>query len=214
MRESKTVNDILLERLAEGLDSTSRMTQSLINELKESESDFAAVKTELGILRDNVKSLNNIVREGNGTASILTKIALIERQLQEIEKWTSEHSGTHQKTKNDISHLREKLIEVDRKIDYLTKDVESIFYKIDEEERKRRESVNREEELAHTAKKSKIELLKEREQAVIKFGLAFLLTILALVSGYLAKSCEVTPYIQKDVESPRISVASSSSSQK
>jgi proteic killer suppression protein len=94
MAEMPNTSEILLARLAEGLDSTAKMTQALLSDLRESEADFAAMKTELNILKENVKGLAELVRDG-GTSSILTKVALIEQSIDTIKKWMDNHVDVH-----------------------------------------------------------------------------------------------------------------------
>ena len=81
-----TSQDILLARLAEGLDSTAKLTQALLSDLRDSETDFAAFKAELNILKENVKSLSQLIREGDGTSSLLTRVAIIEHRLDNLEE--------------------------------------------------------------------------------------------------------------------------------
>ena len=68
------------------LEATSEQVEKLLNEVRDSEVDFAAIKTELRILCENVKDLSSILRDGDGKVSLLTKIALIEHKLAEVEK--------------------------------------------------------------------------------------------------------------------------------
>jgi chromosome segregation ATPase len=192
MATSKTTNDLFLERLAEGLDSTSKLTHALLSEIRDSEADFASIKTELSILRENVKGLSEIVREGNGATSILTRIALIEARIQNIEKWMETHIDLHQEENADVSKAQEQLKDLDKKIAALTSVVNELKSHADDIEKKRRESIDRELELQHEDKKSKIGVAAERQQTIIKVLGALLLAVLGAAGGYLANSCHGT----------------------
>lgn len=85
------LDSLMLQQLISGLEATHNLANSLLAEIRESESDFAVFKTELGTLHDNVKSLSRIVREGNGDMSLLTKIALIEQKIEGIDSWIERH---------------------------------------------------------------------------------------------------------------------------
>lgn len=117
MTANNAATDILLARLAEGLDSTAKMTQALLADLRDSETDFAAFKTELNILKDNVRSLSQLIREGDGTSSLLTRVAVIEHRLDNIEHFISDLED--QKRENarmsQISINREQDIEAEKK---------------------------------------------------------------------------------------------------
>jgi hypothetical protein len=189
MSGPKNVNDLILERLAEGLDSTSKMTHALLTELKESEADFAVVKTELGILRENVKGLSEIIREGNGASSILTRLALMEQKIASIEKWMENHVDVHQRAKSEVSNVRNEVDEIDRKINALTKDVNDIIEQLAESERKKRQSIDRELELHHDKNKNEEKLRAERNSAIIKFTIALLLAVVGTLGTLLANSC-------------------------
>lgn len=119
MTDQKTDNsDLLLAHLAESLESTSKLTQALLSDLRESEADFAVVKTELRILQENVKSLSQIINEGTDGAavSILTRAALVEEKLDNINKWIDNHVDVHQRTKKDLYDIRNLIHELDMRL--------------------------------------------------------------------------------------------------
>lgn len=134
MSETKT-NEILLARLAEGLDSTAQLTQALLSDLKESEDDFAVMKTELNILKENVQGLSDLVRDG-GTTSLLTKIALVEQSISNIKKWVDNHVDVHQRLKTELSDIKEQILNIETRLSFVELTIKEIE-KNQEKERKK-----------------------------------------------------------------------------
>lgn len=182
-------NDILLARLAESLDSTAKMTQALLSDLRESEADFAAIKTELNILKENVTGLSKLIKDGNGTSSILTRTALIEQNIENIKKWIDNHIDVHQREKETISSIKQQLHEIDRRLSFVEEVIEDIKGQAEETGRITLASMNREIDFVHEQKKSKEKVTAERQAALIKILSAVLIGIIGLSGGYIANSC-------------------------
>ncbi len=62
-----------------------RLVQSLIGEVRENSVALATFSSELRTVRDNVTSLTRIVKDGDNSEPLITKVALIEKSLEEIE---------------------------------------------------------------------------------------------------------------------------------
>jgi len=188
MPEMTNTSEILLARLAEGLDSTAKMTQALLSDLRDSEADFAAMKTELNILKENVKGLSEVVRDG-GTSSILTRVALIEQSLDNIKKWLDNHVDVHQRMKKDFTEFRNQITEIERRL----QNAESTLKQIedDEKEREKAEKIakDREDDFAHEQKKNDDKLRAERQSAMTKLITAVIIGVVGVVAGYFANSC-------------------------
>lgn len=191
MEQSKntTASDFVLERLAENLDSTSKLTTALLTEIRESEADFASIKTELGILRENVKGLSAIIRDGNGATSLLTKIALMEQKFETIDKWISNHVDVHQRSKKELNNQKETSDEISKRLS----DVEKSWYaykdkldrKIADEEEKQRLSYHRAEDLAKEKEKQAIIVKAERQSATIKALVALALGLIGVIGAWI-----------------------------
>lgn len=191
MEQSKntTASDFVLERLAENLDSTSKLTTALLTEIRESEADFASIKTELGILRENVKGLSAIIRDGNGATSLLTKIALMEQKFETIDKWISNHVDVHQRSKKELNNQKETSDEINKRLS----DVEKSWYaykdkldrKIADEEEKQRLSYHRAEDLAKEKEKQAIIVKAERQSATIKALVALALGLIGVIGAWI-----------------------------
>lgn len=181
-------SDILLARLAESLDSTAKMTQSLLSDLRESESDFAAMKTELSILKENVKGLAELVRDG-GTSSILTKVALIEQSIDNIKTWMNNHVDVHGRLKNDFIDIKNQLSEIERRLGTVELALQQIERDTKEKEREYKASIDREADFAYEQKKNDDKVRAEKQSAFVKIIAAALIGIIGLIGGYLANSC-------------------------
>jgi hypothetical protein len=181
-------SEILLARLAEGLDSTAKMTQALLSDLRDSEADFAAMKTELNILKENVKGLAELVRDG-GTSSILTKVALIEQSIDNIKKWMDNHVDVHGRMKKDFVDVRNQLSEIEHRLGTVELALQAIERETREKEREHRASIDREADLAYELKKNDDKVRAEKQSAFVKIIAAALIGIFGLIGGYLANSC-------------------------
>lgn len=180
MGASRNPNDLMFEKLAEGLDSTSKLTTALLTEIRESEADFAAIKTELAILRENVKGLSSIIREGDGATSLITKIALIEQKLDTIDKWLDNHVDVHQRAKAEVTTLKGHVEELNVRLTALEKEFREIVDKLEREEAEERVSIVRAQELEFEQNKSSVKVREERQKAIIKFLVALILAGLSL----------------------------------
>jgi Mg2+ and Co2+ transporter CorA len=188
MAESKrTANELMFEKLAEGLDSTSELTHALLTAIRESEGDFAAIKTELSILRENVKGLSSIVREGNGATSLLTKIALLEQRLDSIDKWVDNHADSHRALKLEIGTIKDEIDELQKSNSTVEKSVGRLWDKWEEKEREQRDSIHREVELDHLHRKSAAKIKEERQKAITKIIAAVVIAVLTFIATWYAK---------------------------
>ncbi len=102
--KQSSFDQALLDQFIRDLESTSEVLEKLLDQIQESEVDLAAHKTELRILCEEVKRLSTIVR-GEGGISLVTRMALIEQRMIELEKdW--------QEKKNEDKEDRKSLVEV------------------------------------------------------------------------------------------------------
>lgn len=78
-------NNKLAEELAKSLESATNLMQNLLGDIKDNASSLVLVKAKLDSLSSSVESLSHIVREGNGKGSMITRLALVEKSLEDIE---------------------------------------------------------------------------------------------------------------------------------
>lgn len=166
---------------------TVKLAQELLDEIRETQTDFAAIKTELHILHENVKGLSRLVRDGNGDMSILTKLALLNQKIEDIIKWKDGHHDAHQRIKKDISNIHQEIEDLERKLIMLEKDVAEHEKKIADKERIAKEIVEKKIELAHEQKISNTKVKEERQKIALKIIAAVIVTVLTFIAGYFAK---------------------------
>lgn len=98
------IDQLLLDQFIRDLENTSEALEKLLDLVQESEVDLAAHKTELRILCEEVKRLSSIVR-GEGGVSLVTRMALLEQRMAELEKdW--------QEKKHHEKEERKSMVEV------------------------------------------------------------------------------------------------------
>ena len=148
MSESKN-KEIMLQKLAEGIDSTSRLTTALLDEIRDSEADFSAVKTELSILRENVKGLSSIVQEGNGATSLITQMALIQQKIENIDKWVEGHVQKHRAIKVSYESVEDQIREIDQRLAQVETFITEQINEKKLREKELRESIHKEQEIQH-----------------------------------------------------------------
>jgi seryl-tRNA synthetase len=199
MTEPINTSDILLARLAQGLDSTAKMTEALLSDLRESETDFAAMKTELVILKENVKGLSELIKDG-GTSALITRAALIEQNIKNIKKWVDSHVSVHQNVKKDIVSIDNHIKSIESRMIALESMVNDIIHKEREKERAKRISIDREIDFEYEVKKTnekikveKEKAISERKSIIFKIAAGILATAVGLGAGYVAKTCDITP---------------------
>jgi hypothetical protein len=76
-----------MEEFIKELEATAVQVQQLLDDIHNSKIDFAEIKTELRFLVDNVKELSKIIRDGDGAGSILTRLALLEKSVEEVKQY-------------------------------------------------------------------------------------------------------------------------------
>lgn len=184
---NKSPNDIMLQKLSDSLDSTSKLTQLLLGEIRESEGEFAVVKTELGILRDNFKELSAIIREGNGAASIITRVALIEQKLEVINKWMDSHADLHMRNKDDYNKVLREIEELDDRVSDTEKYVKELQDKKKREEDDERASIHKQKEIEHHTKITSEKTKAASAEATQKIIVAVITAILTLGAAWAMK---------------------------
>lgn len=83
--KSKT-NEVFAEELVNGLESTTILIQSLLEDIKENSEIIGALKSEMEDMGSQLKLMEEIIRGGSSNQSLLTRFALLERDVQDILK--------------------------------------------------------------------------------------------------------------------------------
>lgn len=109
MTSSTENNDELVRDLAKSLQVTSALMQDLLSEMRQNSTSLAVLKEKLETLRDNVDGLSDIIRNGNGKGSLITRMALAEKSLQTLEQTLKEyHEELHQEIQSDKTNKKEE----------------------------------------------------------------------------------------------------------
>jgi len=90
---ARSQNNDLAEDLAASLKSTTLLIQTLLGEIKENGTSLALLKYKLEEMNEKVESLTVIVSKGNGKESMVTRLALLEDDLGDLEEVLKEYKG-------------------------------------------------------------------------------------------------------------------------
>ena len=101
--------NFLINQIASGLATTTELIQSLSSEIKENAIDVAIMKADLTNLNGDVRSLSKILKEGNGTAPVLSRIAVLESSSKQIGETISNLDKDVKETKSKLDLLIAKV---------------------------------------------------------------------------------------------------------
>ncbi|MFA5023453.1 MAG: hypothetical protein WC523_00650 [Patescibacteria group bacterium] len=79
-------NNGIPPELLKSLNTATMLMQNVLNDIKEHTTSLAIMKTKMEDLADNVDLLSHVVRDGNGKGSMMTRVALAERALEDAEE--------------------------------------------------------------------------------------------------------------------------------
>lgn len=82
-----TYDSHVIDELIKNLEATTDQVHLLLEDIRDSEIEFATIKTELHIFVDNVKQLATLIQETDSGQSLLTRLALVENAIEELENW-------------------------------------------------------------------------------------------------------------------------------
>ena len=120
MPNSNKIPDSLLK----SLEASTLLMTTLLDDIKDHSTSLALVQVKLESLTSNVDSLSKIVREGNGQASMVTRLALVEKVTEDIEEGLDELKAEMVK---DLDELKTCFKE--RELDEKTEDEKSKAFK-------------------------------------------------------------------------------------
>ena len=89
--ESKA-EQIIIDGFIKDLENTAEQVQKLLEEIRDSKISVVSIKSEVKFLIETVKELSYIIRDGNGAKSILTRLALIEKTIEDIKNYIEKDS--------------------------------------------------------------------------------------------------------------------------
>lgn len=91
------------EALGHNLELITDLTQSLILELKSFSVNHDNLKSQFEAVTDDVARLSSIIRDGNGKPSLITTIALLEKDLSNLKK---EFEKLEKETEDSLDKLQ------------------------------------------------------------------------------------------------------------
>lgn len=97
---------VVPEELLRSLEATTTLIQNLLGDIKEHSTSLATVKTKLEAVSISVEALSGVVRDGNGKGSLITRLALAEKAIEDIEKG---FDGLKEEVGKEIQSLRNYL---------------------------------------------------------------------------------------------------------
>ena len=98
-RPSRDASQLLAEQFAKGLESTSKLIQSLQEDFHASAIELTELKIEVRSMRANVETLSKILRDDNGERSMVARVLMLERNFEDIKKWTEEEKKEKESSK-------------------------------------------------------------------------------------------------------------------
>ena len=102
MNDSQNLNNDAAE-LIKSLQSVATVMTGLLGDLRNQSVSLATVKAQLEDIRGNVDMLSHIVRDGNnGQKSLLTRVSLVEQNIEEVEKNAKDIKEAYDKVKREM----------------------------------------------------------------------------------------------------------------
>ena len=104
-------NNELAQDLAKSLQVTTALMQDLLGEIRDNATSLAVLKEKLEGIEEKVKSLSHIVRDDNGNKSLITRLALLEKELENMEEALEESKEERTEIHTRISKVKDSLSE-------------------------------------------------------------------------------------------------------
>jgi hypothetical protein len=159
------------------------LIRSLLRELKSSQSELSKMKSELADLHSNVRDLSRTIREGNGDMSVLTKQAVLEAKIMNIEediKYSKRMHSDVRELKSDHDKFLSKLILLDSQVAQHDED-------IDRTSRITQNSIDIQLADVRADALAKKEMKKERNMQIIKIIFSAIAAVVSFVVGHFLK---------------------------
>lgn len=139
----------LFDEFVKTLETTTEQVILLLTDINNSKVELAEIKTELKFLIDNVKELSSIIKDSSNGKSVLTRIVLIEMEINQIKDYIAKTSINNIDVTSRIKKTEDKLSEVKKAIN---------LHKLQEE--KKADALNKK-----TTEKADALILKASEKA-------------------------------------------------
>ena len=130
------IEKVWIEEFIKDLEQTAQQVRKLLDEINSSKVELASIKTQLSFILDNVKDLSHLVRDGNDGPSLLTKIAILEKAIEEIKKYIAKDMEEDKDIITRVALLENKISEMQPKIDKIILEEYDETKKIEEKSNK------------------------------------------------------------------------------
>jgi len=107
--ESSQNSNILISQIASSLALTNELLQNLSTEIREHTVELATMKADLANVTDDVNNLSKILKEGNGTAPVLSRIAVLETTSDRLEDGLDNTSEIFNELSSKLGELNQKV---------------------------------------------------------------------------------------------------------
>lgn len=104
--------NFLINQIASGLSTTTDLIKGLSHELKENSIELAIIKTDLNNVIGDVNTLSKILKDGNGEAPVLSRIAVIENTIDQTNKSIDDINQGNERVKAKVDDISNKLEKV------------------------------------------------------------------------------------------------------
>jgi chromosome segregation ATPase len=104
-------SDILFEEFTKDVEAITEQVTLLVQDIQESKLHFNNINSELNHLIQNVKEISNIIRNDDShKGSLLTRMALLEKSLEEVKVYIEKDTVTDQELNTKVAILETKII--------------------------------------------------------------------------------------------------------
>lgn len=101
-------HNFLIKQIANGLATTTDLIQSLSADIRHNSIELATIKADLTNVTKSTRSLDKILKEGDGTPPVLSRIAILEITTKRVETTLSDVEKTLSAVKSSIITLDQK----------------------------------------------------------------------------------------------------------
>ena len=84
---SRSTENAIFEQFIQSIHSTSSLIQHLSDQIKSNDVALESLRGELSSIKENLEVISGIVRDGNGNKPLISRIDILEGNLQNIQRW-------------------------------------------------------------------------------------------------------------------------------
>lgn len=100
--------NFLISQIANGLATTTELVQGLSSEIRDNTISLATLRAELTGVTQDVTDLSRILKDGNGTQPVLSRVAVLEKSSSQAEASLAALNSEIDDLKEKVNALYEK----------------------------------------------------------------------------------------------------------